>query len=184
MPYNSNYSINKHQYAQLVELKKITELADEKNIKLSVYGGYGFDGLVGWLTRDHHDFDLLVKDEHREAFKQILTELGYVLDEVTETKEVYKIEKLSDFKIEISTSEVLEDYLKAGEEEIFPSIANAKLYDFKFCTPSVKGHEHINEMQELKEKSKNAKGAYTHEESRKLLLNYLKKQKILTFNRK
>lgn len=54
-----------------------------RRFDVRVGGGWGVDALIGRQTRDHHDADLLVREEDREQIEHILVASGWrvVIDE-------------------------------------------------------------------------------------------------------
>jgi lincosamide nucleotidyltransferase A/C/D/E len=61
-------------------LAAVRALADG-GVPVWVAGGWGIDALVGYVTRQHRDLDLVVPADLDEAAIAVLAGLGYVLDE-------------------------------------------------------------------------------------------------------
>lgn len=171
-----NYFPSEQQENQLKYLNNLVEAAKKKSIELSVYGGYGLDGLLGQLTRNHHDFDLLVKTKDRTKLKKLLLNLGYYFKRENASKEVFKHNKLGDqFQVEINKQNRLDEFLRVGEVNIFPESENAFLGDISFKTPTLKGHEHIYKMQKKRAKERGWKSVYRHKEHTEKLKEIIRK---------
>jgi hypothetical protein len=172
-----NYLPKKQQKKQLKHLKELIELCGNNDIKVSIYGGYGLDGLLGELTRDHHDIDLLVNEPDREKLKKVLVSLGYYFERENNSKEVFKTKALGgEFQIEINKQNRLNEFTSIGEEEIFPKVDNANFHDFTFKTPTLKGHEHIHKMQSKRAKERGWISGFRHKDHAKKIVNILKNQ--------
>lgn len=171
-----NYFPNKQQEKQLDYFKSLVSAAKERSIKISVYGGYGLDGLLGQLTRSHHDFDLLVKVKDRPKLKKLLLDLGYYFERENASKEVFKHNKLGDeFQVEINKQNRLDEFLRVGEANIFPENENALLGNISFKAPTLKGHEHIYRMQEKRAKERGWKSVYRHKDHTETLKEIIRK---------
>ena len=58
-------------------LLDVCDTCEERGITISVFGGYGLDGLYGNVTRDHGDFDFGVMEEHEDEFVKYVEGLGF-----------------------------------------------------------------------------------------------------------
>ncbi|MEM7133849.1 MAG: hypothetical protein AAF702_46565 [Chloroflexota bacterium] len=71
------YVLSLQQKNQVDALISLIQQGHERELLFSVVGGYGLDALYGRLTRDHHDFDIVIKAVDEANYKQLLVELGY-----------------------------------------------------------------------------------------------------------
>jgi len=59
--------------AQLKLLNSIVTAFGKNNIDYWVFGGFAVDGLLGNITRPHHDIDILIKFDDRDKVAELLT---------------------------------------------------------------------------------------------------------------
>lgn len=172
-----NYTPNNQQLKQLACLKTLVEECRNNSSKISVYGGYGLDGLLGELTRDHHDIDILVEERSRGNLKVLLNSIGFTITRENDSKEVFKSNDLGDeFQIEVNKQNRLEEFTNIGVEKIFTNTENANLNGFTFNTPTIEGHTHIQKMQLKRAKDRGWESEYIHKVHTDLILDILGKR--------
>lgn len=66
---------------QLKIIKTIFNKAEEKGIMLWLDGGWAMDFLLGRITREHTDIDIVFEKEKEATYKNILNQLGFVDEE-------------------------------------------------------------------------------------------------------
>ena len=178
------YLPSPQQQKQLDALIALVLACHERDLLLSVVGGYGLDALFGKLTRDHHDFDIVIKSEDEPKFSELLLELGYRhVPEWSEPgrKEVYRLESLGDdFVLELVA--VDETRLSAAAAQfgitidlttLFPKKPNGWLSGCTFRVPTVEGVELINQIQRLTGLERGW-DEFVHREHQEALLAYLR----------
>lgn len=62
--------------AQLAVIQDLFDRCENENMHFWLYGGWAIDALLGTVTRNHSDIDILVHDHSREALRSILSEMG------------------------------------------------------------------------------------------------------------
>ena len=78
----NNYAPSEAQMKQAQALIALIRRCDQEDLPVCVFGGYGLDALYGRLTRDHDDFDLLIRAASQPRFVQILEALGYLVMDI------------------------------------------------------------------------------------------------------
>jgi hypothetical protein len=162
--------------------------SDEANAQVSLVGGYGLDALYGQLTRDHHDFDLLVGAESRDAFVKILIDLGYenvpTRSDPRRGKEEY-IKRVSeaDYEVEfiVFDSAGLAYYAKQFGFRpdwtlFFPREPNGQLLGQPIHAATLEGVEIIDRVQ-AHTAQELGWGAYKHQEHHAMLLDLLRRRR-------
>jgi len=148
-----NYIPDKEQLRRVSSLLDITKQCEDTGIIVTVFGGYGLDGLYGKLTRGHDDIDMLVTDSQIDDIKTILDILGYQRDLNEVGKYVYRnvmIDPL--FKVEFAGLSTLEQFTKNGTGYFIPSEANASLDGQLFRAMTLRGQKDIIEIQSIRAK--------------------------------
>ena len=62
----------------LQDLKEVVSLLEKEKIEYLVIGGFGYDGLIGKLTRKHDDLDIVLNCTGEKAL-ETLSKIGYKL---------------------------------------------------------------------------------------------------------
>jgi hypothetical protein len=128
-------------------VRLILTQAREAGIRLSVFGGYGLDGLYGRETRSHDDLDMFVDDESYDAAKKLMINLGAELLSEDEIKVVYTFSKLHNFKVEFAKVGVLKNYSDQDITDFLPENENASISGFGFLSPNLAGQKAIIEIE-------------------------------------
>jgi len=162
-----------NQEKQLEVLAELVEASKKLGINISIFGGYGLDGLYGSLTRDHHDIDVLVSSEQRNDLVQVALDMGFYEHKESWGKKKYKRKDLGDvFYVEVVTPEKLQKFMEVGEQELFPAGDAAHLGNTVFKTPTLKGHKYVHEVQTKVAKEKGWE-EYRHKENKEKLFDIL-----------
>jgi hypothetical protein len=128
-------------------LKKLLKLCKENDIRISVIGGYGLDGLLGQLTQKHNDLDLIALRKDREKLINLIRELNDPIEVSASGERIYAL-RIQDVNLEIITFELFslsEEYL-FSLDEIFPKELYGRIQSLQFRTPSVQIHRKIGDM--------------------------------------
>ena len=136
--------IDRQKFAVVVSV--INE-AGERNIRISVFGGFGLDGLYGKMTRSHDDLDIFVEDADRDRFKSMLEGLGGELRAESEEKTEYIFPEASGFKVEFAPLSVLGEFTDHDLSEFMPENCNASIDGLDFCAPNLAGQKEIIRIQ-------------------------------------
>ena len=148
-----NYVPDKEQLRRVSSLLDITRHCEDAGIIVTVFGGYGLDGLYGKLTRSHDDIDMLVTDSQIDDIKTILEILGYQRDLNEIGKYVYKnVMTDSSFKVEFAGLSTLGQFTKKDTGYFIPSEANASLNGQLFRAMTLRGQKDIIEIQNIRSK--------------------------------
>lgn len=141
--------VKDNENKKLELLGELVRILEEKRIAYAIIGGYGLDGLVGRLTREHGDIDLLVED--LDIFAKAVEGIWFVEDfkEDELGKRVFFTLLGSDkFYIEAVDIRRAKMYLKDGElAHVLPGKHNAHLGGFDFVTADLEGQEIIERIQ-------------------------------------
>ena len=65
---------------ELSAVRDVLDALDRAGVRHGVAGGWGVDALVGRVTREHRDLDLLVDADQLEDSLSVLGALGYVVE--------------------------------------------------------------------------------------------------------
>ena len=181
----AGYRPSPNQMRQAEALIELLLRSDEANAQVSLIGGYGLDALYGQLTRDHHDFDLLIEAGSRDTFVKILTDLGYENDpagnDPRRRKEEYvKRGPKADYEVEFIAldSAALAYYarqfgFRPDMALLFPIEPNGQLLDQPIHAATLEGVEMIDQVQQHNARELGWR-AYKHQEHHAMLLDLLR----------
>ena len=65
-----------HNEAQLELIRELFSQCERRNVRFWLFGGWGIDALLGGVTRDHSDIDILVNAGSAEGLRSALQEMG------------------------------------------------------------------------------------------------------------
>jgi len=157
-------------------VKAILCKASERNIRVSVFGGFGLDGLYGKMTRSHDDLDMFVEDDKYESLKSLLAEMGADLQEESSEKTVCVFPGIEDFKVEFARASVLREFTENDPTDFMPEEANASIDGVSLCTPNLTGQQEIIRIQT--ERAAENDWPYSQEKfaNRDILIDVLRKK--------
>lgn len=165
--------VDKHRFDIV---KAILAKANDQNIRLSVFGGFGLDGLYGKMTRSHDDLDMFVDDKSYDVLKTMLEELGAELQEESAQKTVYTFPEIEGFKIEFARVSVLSDFTDIDLDNFMPEDANALMGGLSFCAPNLTGQQEIIRIQTQRAAENDWPYSQEKFENRDLLIGVLNKK--------
>lgn len=146
-----NYSASEEQINQSKYLLNLLNLAYLQWIIISVVWWYWLDSLIWFSTRDHGDFDLLIKENKIEEFKRMLFSLWCTLYE--ETSFVLRFKTENGLKIEFNNKWTLNKlWIQEDDKNYFPEECNWNLDWVKIYTPSLIWHKRLIEIQNQRAK--------------------------------
>lgn len=150
-----NYVPDKEQLRRVGSLLDITRQCEDVGIIVTVFGGYGLDGIYGKLTRSHDDIDMLVTDAQIDDTKTVLEILGYQRDLDEVGKYVYKNVMMDpSFKVEFAGLSILGQFTEKDTDYFIPSEANASLDGQLFRAMTLRGQKDIIEIQNIRAEQK------------------------------
>ena len=184
----AGYRPSPNQLRQAEVLLELLRRCGEANVQVSLTGGYGLDALYGQLTRDHHDFDLLVEAGSRNTLVKILMDLGYenvpARNDPRRRKEEYvKRGSEDDYEVEFVTldSAALAYYaqqfgFRPDMALLFPSEPNGQLLGQLMHAATLEGVEMIDQVQQHNARELGWR-AYKHQEHHAMLLDLLRRRR-------
>jgi hypothetical protein len=86
--------VGKHTLTQLKILSEITSLCVSHKLEIWLRGGWAIDFLLGKVTREHSDIDLVSLIPYRPIIEQILVKAGYTSIPVSEFQTDYMKENI------------------------------------------------------------------------------------------
>jgi hypothetical protein len=184
----AGYRPSPNQMRQAEALIELLRRSDEANVQVSLIGGYGLDALYGQLTRDHHDFDLLVEVGSRDTLVKILTDLGYENDpagnDPRRRKEEYVQHGSEDnYEVEFVAldSAAIAYYarqfgFRSDMALLFPIEPNGQLLGQLIHAATLEGVEMIDQVQQHNARELGW-SAYKHQEHHAMLLDLLRRSR-------
>lgn len=170
------YFLTEKDKQRLALINQILTQAKSLGIKLSIFGGYGLDGLYGQQTRAHDDLDMFIDDETYEAAKKLIVELGGDFISEDNIKVVFTFPQLDNFKVEFAKAGVLKNYTDQEPNDFMPEEENVSLSGFNFRAPNLSGQKIIIAVETQMAKQNNWIYPEPKETNRDLLIEFLKKQ--------
>ncbi len=182
----ASYVPSPQQARQLDALLALLKQCDAVDLPICVFGGYGLDALYGKLTRDHHDFDIIVATDNQEPLIEILMTLGYehvpAWSEVGR-KDCYIQRELGpDFVLELATIDeaklayVSQQHgIDADLSLVFPPEPNGQLLGQAMRTPTLQGIEIVNQIQR-QTGSERGWDEFPHRQHQEALLAFLRQK--------
>ncbi len=131
----------------IIFMSKLLKICQENNIKISVIGGYGLDGLLGRLTHKHNDLDLIVLEKDINKLNHLIQEKFDFIELKFSNKRIHILKSIN-IKVEIIVFELFsinEKYVFTMNE-IFPNELYGNIQSLQFSTPSVEVHRKIGNM--------------------------------------
>ena len=152
---------------------QVTNTFEKEQFRYAIVGGYGLDGLLGTLTRDHGDIDLLV--ENTDVAAKLLAKFGFQRGETKESGVEVLIHPESDTKLEMASFGTLRASLDPNiSDSVFLSPRlNASLGGKKSRTATLEGHEIMHEIQQRRAQAESW-DEYPHSKSRAQLVEKIR----------
>lgn len=148
------YQPSFEQKERLGLLKRIIVSLEGNHIKYSILGGYGLDGLIGKLTRDHKDIDMIVNPEDMEKVRVLLSEIEFKRKENKKSGiEVY-LHEATKTELELADLKFVKNLFQGDLQILIPPETNAFLDGISFRTATLDGQEVIITIQQERFKSK------------------------------
>jgi hypothetical protein len=141
------YSPSVEQEHRLNLLLNLVSTLELKNIKYTVMGGYGLDGLYGELTRDHGDIDMLINENDLDKTHRILIGIGFKFQREKNTSGSVYVHTETGTKLEIGSTALLSTYTEGDQSLFLPTESNASLGETPFRTATIEGHRIIQNIQ-------------------------------------
>jgi hypothetical protein len=160
----AGYRPSPNQMRQAEALIELLRRSDEANVQVSLIGGYGLDALYGQLTRDHHDFDLLVEAGSRDTLVKILIDLGYESDPAGTLGSAALAYYAQQFGF------------RPDMALLFPIEPNGQLLDQPIHAATLEGVEMIDQVQQHNARELGW-SAYKHQEHHAMLLDLLRRRR-------
>lgn len=176
-----NYVPDEKQLRRVGSLLDITKQCEDAGIIVTVFGGYGLDGIYGQLTRDHDDVDMLVLDSQIDDTKKALETLGYQRDLNEVDKYVYKNVMIDpSFKVEFAGLSILGQFTEKDTDYFIPSEANASLDGQLFRAMTLRGQKDIIQIQNIRaEEEKWSNYPTEKRQNQSSLISELERRKIV-----
>lgn len=162
------YQPSFEQKERLGLLKRIIVSLERNHIRYSILGGYGLDGLVGKLTRDHKDIDMIVDPEDMEKVRVLLSEIEFKRKENKKSGiEVY-LHEGTKTELELADLKFVKNLFQGDMQRLIPPETNASLDGLSFRTATLGGQEAIIRIQQERFKGKSSNAEHDSEILEKL----------------
>lgn len=156
----------------------IVSRLESAQIRYSITGSFGLDGLYGKQTRANGDIDILVADDTElQKTSAILSELGVEHRNTKATGGEIFIHVPTDTEVGLKTMARVREYSDADEALFIPAAPNAALRGVPFKTATIEGHEIYNAKQQERA-DKFGWGEYKHRAHRDDLILKIKKRTV------
>ena len=68
--------VSAHNRAQLELIRELFSACERRKVRFWLFGGWGIDALLGRVTREHSDIDILAETSSRQALRSALESIG------------------------------------------------------------------------------------------------------------